>query len=563
MGQEDISVDELCKKIKRGAIRLPEMQRKYVWRKTQVRDLLDSLYRGYPTGTILTWVTDEPVETQKIAIDAQKGGQQYQLLLDGQQRLVSLAAVLNGNPITLKDEEPKPIDILFNLEHPDKLDLVTEARDGSNAEDPDVDEAEEASPEDIASLLNKMTFIVARKDYSLRPEWISVTRVFNSTDREIIKAAGVTDLDDERYDKYTERLNRLRKIKDYMYRVNILDNSRSYNEVTEIFVRVNSLGAKLLSSDLALAQITAKWRGAGKIFEDFEQDCIHDKFDLGVSTHIRNLMTFATGRADFSAASRISSKELKTGWNDAKEGMQFSLELLHTFGIESSTLLSSPFIAIPIAYYGKMNNYDISAENQASLKRWALLANAKGRYSRGSSDTLLYRDLRTITTKNDVGSLLRLLEEQVVRLTIEESDLEGKFSRSALFKTMLISFVAGGAVDWKTGLKLKIPIKTRKNRYSIQFHHVFPRAQLREKHDRSVIDDISNLAIISGKTNRNIGKKKPAEYLQQILDAEHGEKALRDQCIPVDPALWRMSAFGDFLVERRKLLTNTINDFLA
>lgn len=54
MGQQDLHIHELVAKIKHGDIRLPEMQRQYVWRKTRVRDLLDSLYRGYPSGTILT-----------------------------------------------------------------------------------------------------------------------------------------------------------------------------------------------------------------------------------------------------------------------------------------------------------------------------------------------------------------------------------------------------------------------------------------------------------------------------------------------------------------------------
>ena len=78
--------------------------------------------------------------------------------------------------------------------------------------------------------------------------------------------------DDPRYEKYSQRLARLRGIRKYVYRMDVLERRLSYDEVTEIFVRVNSLGAKLRSSDLALAQITAKWRGALKIFQAFPGD---------------------------------------------------------------------------------------------------------------------------------------------------------------------------------------------------------------------------------------------------------------------------------------------------
>lgn len=92
MGKEQKTVDELVNMVERGELRLPEMQRRYVWRSTRVRDLFDSLYRGYPSGTILLWETDDKVPIQEMAIDQEDSS--YKLLLDGQQRLTSLAAVI-------------------------------------------------------------------------------------------------------------------------------------------------------------------------------------------------------------------------------------------------------------------------------------------------------------------------------------------------------------------------------------------------------------------------------------------------------------------------------------
>lgn len=88
MAKAEATVEELVGMIERGDLRLPEMQRRYVWRSTRVRDLLDSLYRGYPSGAILLWETDEDVPLQDLAIDQQSNQfPTHRLLLDGQQRL--------------------------------------------------------------------------------------------------------------------------------------------------------------------------------------------------------------------------------------------------------------------------------------------------------------------------------------------------------------------------------------------------------------------------------------------------------------------------------------------
>src|SRR5436309_8402904 len=126
MGKAEASVDELVSKIERGELRLPEMQGRYVWRSTRVRDLLDSLYRGYPSGAILLWETDEAVPLQEFAVEQQKNPyQSTRLLLDGQQRLTSLSAVIRGEPVAVRGRK-RPMEMLFNLEHPEELAVVTE-----------------------------------------------------------------------------------------------------------------------------------------------------------------------------------------------------------------------------------------------------------------------------------------------------------------------------------------------------------------------------------------------------------------------------------------------------
>src|ERR1022692_2867228 len=103
MAKAEATVEELISMIQRGELRLPEMQRRYVWRSTRVRDLLDSLYRGYPSGAILLWDTDEVVPLQAMAVTQQSNPyQSTRLLLDGQQRLTSLSAVIRGEPVKVR-----------------------------------------------------------------------------------------------------------------------------------------------------------------------------------------------------------------------------------------------------------------------------------------------------------------------------------------------------------------------------------------------------------------------------------------------------------------------------
>src|SRR5436305_1828802 len=118
MPKIDTTVGKLVDMIKDGDLRLPEMQRRYIWPATRVRDLLDSLYRGYPSGTILVWETDQEVPSKGMAVQQTSGAFTPKLLLDGQQRLTSLSAVIRGEPIHLKGKV-RPIQIAFNLDHPE------------------------------------------------------------------------------------------------------------------------------------------------------------------------------------------------------------------------------------------------------------------------------------------------------------------------------------------------------------------------------------------------------------------------------------------------------------
>jgi hypothetical protein len=288
--------------------------------------------------------------------------------------------------------------------------------------------------------------------------------------------------------------------------MDVLERTLSYDEVTEIFVRVNSLGAKLRSSDLALAQITAKWKHSLQTFLDFRSQCANQGFELDLGLHLKNLMVFATGQSRFKTVGSLSLGELQKAWKESGEGMSFALNFLKSnVGIDSPALLASPFLIIVLAYFGHIRGYLLSSEEAAQLRYWVLTANAQGRFSRGSSESILDRDLSTLKKGGGVQDLIDRLRSQVGRLDITADELEG-------------------------------------------------RGNAREAYD------IANLAFIGGKTNRAISDKAPAMYLPPLL--EQHPQSFTAQAIPTSAEMLGLENYKAFLVARRHMIAERLNLFL-
>lgn len=568
MKKQDISVESLVDMVERGELQLPEIQRRYVWRAPRVRDLLDSLYRAYPSGSILVWETDQQVPARDLQVHAQASGQEpRKLLLDGQQRLTSLAAVVRGKPIHVRGRK-RPIDILFNLEHPDGLDELTEVEgdEDSLLEEEDADEPslEEENDEagHLQARLQRRTFVVASKQLAQLPNWVSVTDVFKQTsDAPFLKKASVTNFDDPRYVRYTQRLQRLRQVAKYPYVMHVLERDLSYEEVAEIFVRVNSLGAKLRASDLALAQITARWPSSLRLLEEFQEECEESWFTLDLGLLVRTMVVFATNQSKFDTVASVSIDRLKAAWEEAKEGLRFSINFLRTNAdIEDESLLSAPVVMIPLAVYSRLQGNRMSAEQSRDLLYWLLVANARGRYSRGSTESFLNEDLSLLFKGEQPARLIEALLQQLGRLHVEPADLAGRGQRSPLFSLAYLALKKKGAKDWYSGLGLSLSHQGRL--HFIQYHHIFPKAVLRKaNYEKGEINEIANMAFITGQTNRRLSTKLPQDYFPKVV-SEHGDVALASQAIPLDAQLHKVDRYRDFLDARRVELARLLNEHL-
>ena len=315
---------------------------------------------------------------------------------------------------------------------------------------------------------------------------------------------------------------------------------------------------KLRGFDLALAQITSSWQDSLQLFEDFQEEC-EDRglsFDLGVL--VRAMVVFATNHSRFLTVNTIPVDKLKSAWETTKDGIQFAANFLFAnAGIEDLSLLSSPIFIITLAYYFNKRGKQLTSQEERDLKRWLYVASAHGHYS-GSSESTLDSDLAAIVRGG--ASELLSIRNQLGRLEISPDELAGRGRNSPLFPMVYLALKARGAKDWGTQLGLSLSHQGR--RHVIQHHHIFPKSQLKGRYETSEINEIANMAFISGGTNREISFRSAEDYLADILKQQHGKQALESHCIPVDPNLWKIESFRDFLKYRRTALAQAVNDFI-
>jgi len=496
-------VSSLVEMVTSKALELPEIQRAYVWYRPQVRDLLDSLYRGYPIASVLIWQTEDGPPARPLDGPASQAMslQSVKFLLDGQQRLTSLTRLL-------ADGEP---DVRFNVETED------------------------------FQLVNPAT----RRD----PRWVPASEVLRKGAVHVAIDRGMLQRPDAQ--EVLERLSRLERLKGSLVPVHVLKGF-DYEEVTEIFVRVNSKGTRLRQAELAIARLA--FRLPGMVTEElkaFEESLDAIGYDIDLRFLVRCLTAVATGQSRFERLGTVLEPALSDAWNKTRAATEHFLNLLKSnLGIESMAWLPSiNAMVVPVAYLARRGRRGVEAGERL---RWFLLASTWQRYA-GSIETALDQDLRTLTDDKPFGTLIERIRQAVGRLNVEPTDLDDAGVQSPFFLTSYLACRHLGATDWWTGVKLNST--NLGTAHSLELHHVFPRAVVSDRYPRRDVNELANMAFLSLAANREIGKKEPREYLPTVPD-----ERLRQQLIPMDRSLWSADRFQEFLAARRELLARAIND---
>lgn len=547
MRSNNESIRDLVKQVMSGRIQLPEIQRRYVWKPEKVRALVDSIYKGYPSGSILLWETNQDIDLRPDAAAPPAPGSSPALLLDGQQRLKSLAAVLEGYCPNKDERVPQ---IYFNLDHPEK----------PSDPDTDYDDLKGAGADDTVA--DHRIFQLKNPAVERSPHWISVTKLFKDDPFTVLPDHGIGH-DDPNYQKFLKRAYYLHKRADeYEYPVQTLESDTTYEEVTDIFVRLNSQGTKLRKADLALAQVTSRWRGAMKQFARAAKLYKAKGFDLDERFLIKCLVAVATDQNKFKNVGKLDIGKLKEDWELTQLGLDFAIKFLKDRAmIETTDVLPSLFLVIPIARLAVKHGYSFANETGDKALRWLYAALIWGRYSRGATETMLDKDLAAMRDATDpLSEMIEGVRGQAGRIEVSAADLEGRTKQSPLFSMMYAAAKRYGAVDWGTGLPLTIDSERG---FKALHARVFPVKAvldaLEPKHGkkkaRQLANDIANTVFHS----RRMAGMTPDEYLPDIVKTL-GEAALTAQGIPAVPSLWLIDRYEDFIAARREMLALRINE---
>ena len=520
-----MKISTILDHIDSGHMALPEFQRGYVWSRKQVRELFDSLYRRHPVGGLLVWATQSNEAEHRG--EGQLAAGVVKLLLDGQQRITSLYGVARGRPPEFFDGNAQAFEGLYFHVDEEIFAFYQPSRMKGN------------------------------------PLWIDVSELMQKgTSRDFIDRLLALSEDTTRLGDFMDRLSKLNSIKDIDLHVDeVTGTDKSLDIVVDIFNRVNSGGTKLSKGDLALARICADWpegRGEMKAQLAVWQKSGY-KFEL--DWLLRSVNTVLTGEAKFNYLHEKSADEIQEGLKRATKAVNTALNMIAgRLGLDHARVLFGRF-AIPVmARYLDQRNGPLDERERDKLLFWYFQAGMRGRFS-GSVETKIDQDLALI--EEIEGGPDRLIEQLRLGyggLRVEPGHFD-EWSLGARFYPVLYMLTRMGAArDWGTGLPLKVGLLGQMNK--LEVHHIFPKSQLYSRdYKRSEVNALANFCFLTKDTNLSISNRLPEEYFPEIEEKHEG--ALRSQWIPMDPELWRIENYREFLEARRALLAEETNKRLT
>lgn len=529
-----MKTNELLSSIAKRDMVLPEFQREYVWSKDQAKQLISSLVKEYPVGGLLFWKTDKPPELKNVDFLPEKLGT-VTVILDGQQRLTTLYMLLRDEiPPYYKESDitHDPRDLYFNIDTKD-FQYYQPSRMKDN------------------------------------PLWVRVTNVFDGTDINVFEIATKSNEDIKQAyqlaQAYTNNITALRNIEKMELPTQTVPSHASMEDAITIFDLVNSQGTKLTDAELALTHVTGKWAQSRRVLKKKidELDNAHFYFDLTFMT--RALVGVVCKRALFEQIHSRKKDELVKGWEQLSTILDYLVNILpHQAYIHSTEDMATTNALIPMIVYLSLNKNKFP--NETAIKHaihWFYAAQIWARYT-SQTDQRLEQDISIIMREQNSpwDSLCNQIIDQRGRLEVKADDLEGRGIQHPIYKMAFILAKAQSAVDWDSGQSLAVnPGKA----YSLQNAYIFPLNLLykngfdSENHlHRKIVSQIANRVTL--KTDHPYNNLPPSKYLAKIDAAFPG--AINRYFIPIEPQLWRMERFEDFLAARRETIARKINEFM-
>ncbi len=583
------AVTQLLADVHSDKIAIPELQRPFVWDSVKVRDLMDSLYKGYPVGYLITW------QSVGAALKGGKVAAHQQILIDGQQRITALRAAIAGLKVVDKRYKQVRIRIAFNP--------VTE---------------------EFAT----WTPVIGKN-----PEWIpDISELFNA-DSMFTFVREYFDGNPDGDPRLVEtNMGRLEQIKNAQIGIIALADDLEVETVAEIFIRINSKGVPLSSADFAMSKIATygdHGRNLRKLIDYFchlavaphafadikENDTefaatpylskiawlqheAEDLYDPAYSDVIRvaGLVGFSRGKAS-AIVSELSGRDPDTRKVDearipvAYEKLEASLlQIVKKYHFDNFLMLikSGGFIAPGMIGSKNVLNFTYAlylrlredasmseGERKRIVRRWFVLSMLTGRHS-GSFESTWEQDIRRIGAQGAANYLKQIEESELSdafwSVTLP-ANLETTSTVSPFFQTFLAAQVATGV----RGFLSKSITVAAMHQNSGDIHHIVPKDYLQRNGfpDRGDYNQVANFALTETSINIGISNKPPGAYMTEVAtQIESGQltlgeitddsdlaKNLKENAVPAGLESVSAGSYPEFLDQRRKLMAAVIRDY--
>lgn len=573
---------------------IPEIQRPFVWKRSQVRDLIDSLYNGYPTGYIITWKNPD--------VQTKDGGKANgkKVLIDGQQRITALMAAIAGREVLDEDFNRDRIKIAFNPLAKDETKRFA-VQDASHLKDkkwiPDI----------------SVVFDSNFDPFDFAIEYCSVNEGIKPND-------------------VNKAITELKGIANRQIGVIELDHSLDIDEVTEIFIRINSKGTALSQSDFVMSKMAADTAHGGNILRktvdyfchlaakpEFYSHLVHDtefqnsKYaskikwlakdyddiydpDYGDMLRVSFMHQFRRGKlADL--VSLLSGRDFETkeyrddivneSYQKLDKGIQNFINeynfaqfimAIKGAGFISHKLLNSA-MTLDFAYTLYLMLLEDPTIPNAQIKRyvqrWFVMSTLTSRYI-GSPETMMDRDMRSIAEKGFLSFLADVeassLSDSFWTVTLPQN-LETSSVNSPAFNTFIAAQINLNCNSMlMNGTKVADLVTI-----SGDVHHIFPRAYLKSNGvtNKTKYNQVANYIYLDTQVNKAISDDAPKEYftkakrqcetkqieLGNISDSALLALNLSENCIPNGIDTMDVSFYDEFLRERRKMMAALIEKY--
>ena len=532
-----MEIRQIIDKIDDYQLFVPAFQREYVWKRPHVKALFSSLIYKHPTGTLLTWETTSPPEL--------KGSKKYnsdmgavKLILDGQQRLTSIYMITKGRlpPYYTSEEIKSSVMGLY------------------------------------VNLLSLELEYYKKQAMANNPIWVDLTDIFKGAVRagDVRRAyfAG-RELDRGIEDKIDINFEAINAIQSREFVEQIIPVTANIKEAIDIFYVVNASGVSLTDAELALAQISGYWPEARDTFKAKLAALEKSGFVLKLDFIVYALLAVLYDQG--SDLKRLHSSEIderiRSAWARLEERvLDYVANLLRTHAfIDHSDEINSVFALIPIiSYVFKMDNATLNEQAIKKVVKWFYYSQVRQRYV-SQTQQKLDKDLGIVRdSENPFDELLSVIQAERP-LQISKDEFVGRDIRHPLFSLMRWHFKSKDAVCLGTGLGLRQNMGAQ---YTLEKDHIFPYSALRDngypvenRFKYALAQEITNRAILTQTENRTKSDTAAFDYLSGV--SQKFPDALRRQCIPENTNLWHMDRFEEFLEERRTVLAEELNKFLA